>query len=260
MRRKSELQIEELVLNSGIQSDYVEVPLTRSSFLVLGAVFILVGGLAFGRLLFLNTVRAEFYGDRAFANANKEILVPAPRGIITDRFGEPLVKNESSFSVFVNAFKLLKDRTVHETVFGTLATILGQSRETLDDKLRGADLERQPIRKIAENIGTEAAIKLRALDLPAVQVNDDFARNYIEPQVFSQILGYGDLAGIEGFYNNHLAGVDGRRIARRDAFGNELGEQEVLEAVPGEDIKLTIDADLQRFFYDRLKAALLGLR
>jgi len=88
---RNELNVEDLVFNDEQQeSDYLELPLSRQTFLLVAGAVILVGLLAFGRAGFLGFVRGGFYTSRANANVGKEIVLPAPRGIIADRFGRAL--------------------------------------------------------------------------------------------------------------------------------------------------------------------------
>jgi penicillin-binding protein 2 len=100
-------------------------------------------------------------------------------------------------------------------------------------------------------------------------VEDDYMRQYPEPFIFSHILGYTKsvdfkstiegTAGLEAEYDEILAGVDGVRIAYRDARGTILGEKKAQEARAGKTLTTTIDAGFQRYFYARFKEGLDSL-
>src|SRR3990172_309345 len=104
-----ELNIEDLLFNKEKQeSDYLELPLSRQTFLLVGVAVTALALIAFGRSAYLNIVRGSFYQGRALANLHREVELPAPRGVIKDRFGNPLVENKNSFSAFLNVVDLLK--------------------------------------------------------------------------------------------------------------------------------------------------------
>lgn len=259
MKFQSDWQIEESFVATSVHRDYVEQPLSRKAFIALGVIFSLVAAAVFSRIFYLNVARGAFYDDRSFANANREVILPAPRGIILDRFGTPIVENKNSFSVYVDVNRLLKNREEFEMVFQALVKALGKPKEELLAGLAAADLLRQPIRKIADNINTATAIELRSLDLPEVQISDDYARKYRNSKAFAHVVGYGTETGLEGFYNDLLSGVPGRKIIRRDALGNPLDEQEVAAPVPGQELNTTIDAGLQEYFHERMSEGLSAL-
>ncbi|MEK7640863.1 MAG: hypothetical protein AAB389_02605, partial [Patescibacteria group bacterium] len=107
---KNELNVEDLVFNEDRrESDYLELPLSRQTFWLMGGAIFIFVIIAFGRSAYLNVVRADFYQDRALANLHRELELSAPRGIIRDRFGKPLVENKNSFSAFLQVSELLRD-------------------------------------------------------------------------------------------------------------------------------------------------------
>ena len=94
-------------------------------------------------------------------------------------------------------------------------------------------------------------------------------REYVDPLVFSAVLGYTGSAevsgmivgktGIEAAHDDVLRGVPGVRIVYRDARGTALQEKRVREAAPGSTLTTTIDASFQRYFYNRFKDELTAL-
>ncbi len=266
---KNELNFEDLTFREDQnEPDYLELPLSRQTFLLAVAAVLLVGLITIGRTSFLGFIKGDFYRARALANANKEIDVPAPRGIILDRFGEPLVENKSSFSVFLGVNDLLRSPEALSKTINSLSDILAIDRPDLEEIVRKADLEKKNFVPIARNISVAQAINLRGLNSPAVQVEDDYVRDY-SGAVFSHVLGYvgasennQDIVGKTGLeleYDGLIRGKDGRLIIYRDAAGKILDQKIAAAPVIGNDLKTTIDADLQRYFYNRFKNALFSL-
>ncbi|MEK7137958.1 MAG: penicillin-binding transpeptidase domain-containing protein, partial [Patescibacteria group bacterium] len=122
-------------------------------------------------------------------------------------------------------------------------------------------------------------IKLETLNLPTIQISNGFARVYEDGKVFAPILGYtgvvsesdleefpelggGDFVGktgLEVFYENNLRGKPGVSIKIRDAKGNIIEEKEEVKPEIGEELKLTVNAGLQKYFYNRLQSGLSDL-
>ena len=242
--------------------EYLELPLANGAFALVAAGVAGIALLVAGQLFFLAFARGPLYASRAFANINEESVIPAPRGIMYDRFGAPLVSNKNAFSVRVNAVRVLRHDEASERAYAALERVLGVSRDAVDAALASADLERNNMVRIADVITTPQAIELQDLKLSAVQVAADYAREYPEPEVFSHLLGYinaGGAAGLEGSYNEVLNGIEGISLTLRDARGVVLGEKRMRDPQSGNSITTTIDADLQRYFFRRLREGLSSL-
>ena len=86
---KVDLQFDEFVPDTfaGDGLEYIEMPIARRVFVMLLGVALLVALVVLGRVGFLNLGRGSFYAGRSSANVNREVALPAYRGIIIDRFG-----------------------------------------------------------------------------------------------------------------------------------------------------------------------------
>ncbi|MDO8466901.1 MAG: penicillin-binding protein 2 [bacterium] len=265
-----ELNVEDLLFNEEQQeSDYLERPLSRRTFLLVGAVVVALALIAFGRSAYLNVARGSFYQERALVNLHREVELPAPRGIIKDRFGNPLVENKNSFSAFLNVADLLKKNEDWSAMIGEIAHVLGSDSEELEEFVRKANLEKRNFIPLARNISRSQTISLNSLNFPEIEITSDYVREYIDGPVYSHTLGYvgesdssKDLVGkdgIEAYYDSILRGIDGKMFIYRDALGKTL-DRKVAEAPrAGGDLVVTLDSQLQKFFYDRMKSALAGL-
>lgn len=272
MQSEEDISFEESIFDDWSGSSRLESPMPRGAFFLVAVFAIVLIGAFSARFIMLAFVQGDNYAARATANADKQFIIPAYRGIITDRFGEALVKNIPSFTVSVDVAELYRRSrppASRAVLINKIAVILsvpmGDIGEIIEDAL-GGDVARV---MIARDITAEQAIALRAVSDEALVVEDDYQRQYPDPFIFSHILGYTKdidfkstiegAAGLESQYDAMLRGADGVRIIYRDAHGATLGEKKEQESRAGQTIKTTIDASLQRYFYTRFKESLTSL-
>ena len=212
----------------------------------------------------LQVQNPEFYNDRAQQNSIKSVPILAPRGRILDRDGRVIVDNHSSFSLIL-ARELVKDPH--------LAPIAqGLDLDYMDLVKRVQRFRSQP--KYVPIVIKE---ELTPADLAFVESHRDFfpemelirAQRRLYPQngMAAHVIGYtgeiseteldtpdfakynaGDVIGkfgIERQYNDTLMGVDGQRQVVVDNRGQVRQVIGAKEAIPGKDLQLTIDLDLQ---------------
>ncbi len=269
MKQKNDLHFEEAIWNAeGSDIDYAELPLHRQIFISVIAIASLVVVAAFSRLLFLNLKKGEFYENRAAANFNREIILPAERGGIYDRNGRLLVRNEPVFSVFINVNEFLKKNVLdQQKLISNLQDILGDDDQVnVGGAIAQYNLEDTSVIPIERGIGTETAIAIRGLNDPVVQIQDDYRRDYVYGASLAHVLGYTGLgqadrkiegkSGLENFYDINLRGKDGKFLEGQDAKGNRLYTRFDEEPTPGANLKITIDAELEEYFYKRMKEGL----
>ncbi|MDP3998975.1 MAG: penicillin-binding transpeptidase domain-containing protein [bacterium] len=259
---KKEIFLEESI--EGFSQDGLEVlelPLSRQAFQLILALAFLLALIAITKMLFLGGWLGSFYQARAEANAGKDYYLASARGIIYDRFGEPLVEDVPTFSVSVKINKLLANS-------GLILEALNLPKEILIEQFKNVNAEKTSSVIIARDVQPEEINRLKSLNLDGVEIINDFKRHYLEGPAFAHVLGYlgQDSAnkivgktGLENFYDSFLRGQDGERIVYRDALGNALDEK--INSLPADGYRLntTLDAGLQTYFYDRLAAALNSL-
>lgn len=272
MPKDHDIHFEESLFDEGSGNARRAVPVRVGVFILTGACALALMGALFIRTAFLNSFFGSFYAARAAANSDKEFILPAYRGIITDRFGAPLVKNISRFRVSIDVNELFKSALTpieRAGLFKKIAAITGEPDLVIRAAVTNADLEKNPRVVVGRALSLEQAIDARALQNDAVIIEDDYVREYVDPFVFSALLGYtgsaevsGTIAGKAGLEASHddvLRGVDGVRIVYRDARGMAFQEKRVREAVAGATLTTTIDAPFQRYFYERFTAGLTEL-
>lgn len=274
MRKKTDLQFDDFApdLFSSGDLDYVEVPISRYAFWLIIITSVVAGFIVTSRFLFLSGFKGDAYAMRAISNVNRETTIPAQRGVITDRYGVVLAQNADTFSVFIGAADLLKDRAQLTITVRELSDVLGISLDELWEIIESTDFERNSEIALVRNITPEQAIAVRGLALPFVYVEQDVRREYPSGPAFSSVVGYTGLStetneiigkdGLEAFYDAVIRGKDGLYVYYRDVFGKVFDEQTILDPVPGSKVVTTIDAEFQQYFYDRLRSGMrtLGVR
>lgn len=264
------LDFNEVVFDDVVYSDldYLELPTSRQAFLLVAGCAILVAGVIFGRVVFLNFFNGGFYKARASANIGREISLPVFRAVIEDRFGQPLVENTSSFSVALNLGQLIRDKEKLQPAIAELAAILEVQESDLNDLIARADLDKSNWLAAARNITPQQAIAVKGLNQDFIQIVNDYRRVYPHGPTFANLIGYTGVgsdnsvigkSGLELQYNDLLKGQEGKYTLYEDAQGTILSQKIISESKPSPPLRMTIDAEFQKYFYNRLREALRSL-
>jgi penicillin-binding protein 2 len=221
--------------------------------------------LAYG-LWRLQVVQSEFYAALAEKNKTREVPILAPRGKILDREGRTIVDNYPSFTAL-----LLRDSTRDLSGDADLiAQGLHLDPKEVRDRLKkfAGTAQYQPI-YLKEDITPDelAFIESHRNELPELDTIMAHRRLYPKNGFMAHLVGYvgevseqmlnqarwelynpGDVVGRSGVeleYNPILMGKNGSRQVLVNSKGKEVGELDQKPAVPGKQLKLTIDIDLQ---------------
>lgn len=277
---KKDLFLEEAVLDDLAEGlEVLESPLSQKAFKMVAIFFAVIMVVVLGRMFFIGVWQNNFYSQRASVNAGTIKIVRAQRGIIFDRNGKPLVENVPSFRVNLNLIEFFKDVSARNKTIDDLEKILNLPTGQIEGLLKDVNLERQNSLTIARQLSVDQIIEIKNLNLPAIEVEDDFKRAYSGAGAFSHILGYtgsvdrNDLSGdpslsfndvigkngIEAYYNNYLQGENEEIISYKNAKGEVIDNKILKGQVSGDRIYLNIDADLQNYFYSQLKQTLSNL-
>lgn len=220
-----------------------------------------------GRLWYLQIVRGNFFRDRSENNRLRTIFIPAPRGVIHDRNGEPLVSNRPSFNVEV----VVEDTPDLRKTVADVAVLAGEDPEELYGRVAKQTKRRRFEPKILlRDVSRDlvGAISAQRHRLPGVVVGVAPARQYPFGDLAAHLVGYireisaeqlkntnysgyrsGDMigqSGIESSLERYLRGERGVQAVIVNALGNKIGEAYVQPEIPGGDVFLTIDRKLQK--------------
>ena len=252
---------------------------------VLRVAVFLAFGLLLIRLADWQLVQGAEFAERSRENHILQTNTLPTRGLVYDRNGEALVENVGVFTATVVPVLLPSlpngdpDPAARYEIYLQLERILGvpaleiQTR-VLEAEADGAQDSRIPV---AKYLTREQALMLREVssNMPGVDLTVDPGRRYIGGDTFSHILGYigpitaeewsllegkgyafnepvGKL-GVEAYYESELRGQAGYELSEVDAAGDPVSDLETVDPVPGNSLRLSIDAGLQRYVTDLLE-------
>ena len=225
------------------------------------------------RLYFLQIGQGEYYDKLADSNRVRYLEIIAPRGNILDRKGREMVTNRPSF----NVIWLRESNQLSDEWLKTLTRVLGEDTSTLLEKIRKmvGQPGHIPVR-LAEDISWDkvAQIEVNRMYLPQVSIEVVPLRVYHYGDLASHLIGYlgeinreeldrmdrtryrgGDLigkAGLERLREADLSGAKGRDYMEVNALGFEQKSLKGERPVPGKDLQLTLDIDLQKIAEEEL--------
>lgn len=223
----------------------------------------------------LQVVQHDAFLEMAENNHQRTLALRAPRGLVLDRNGEPLIENRHSYSISIvreHTEDLNRTITLLASVLGLEeAAVSATVAEHLDEPVF------RPIMIVQDaSLAQVAAVTARRLDseLPEVVVEQVPIRRYPTNELAAHLFGYvgeasedhvarderlrvGDIvgqSGLEGIYNAELMGDDGARRVVVNSVGREIRTIEELDPVEGTRLRLTIDADVQRAVEEGFRA------
>jgi len=215
---------------------------------LLFALFLSMLILAGARAGWLGVVRADSLQDAAATQQKADIRVPARRGTITDADGTELAISRPAQTIAATPY-LIDDPA---KVAALLATVL---REREDILLRQLVRRDTGFVYLARKVSTTRAQRVRDLRMSGKPIEGlefipEYSREYPRNWMASQVLGNvgtegTGLSGLEQHLDERLRGREGRRRLVRDALGDTIELREEQRTVPGDQVRLTLHADLQ---------------
>ena len=209
------------------------------------------------RAVNLQIMDTEFLQEQGEARFLREVEVPTRRGNILDRNGEPLAVSTPVDSVWVNPRELLQ---APEDIT-PLAAAIGVDAEEVERRI--SQRSSREFVWLRRRLHPDVAAKIESLKLHGVFLQKEYRRFYPAGEVTSHVIGFTNIddvgqEGLELAYNDWLQGKPGLKRVIRDRLGRTVEHVEMLrEAVPGQDLALTIDRRLQYLAYRELKRTVL---
>ncbi len=182
--------------------------------------------------------------------------IPAYRGVISDRRGEPLAVSTPVVSLWANPQLVVGD---HDRVV-LLARALGVDAEQLQGRLE--QFRNKEFMYLARQLTPDEADKVLRLDIAGVYGQQEYKRFYPAGEVVAQLVGFTNIddrgqEGMELAYERQLAGVPGAKRVVKDLKGRVIKDLELVRSEkPGKNLTLSIDLRLQYLAYRELKAAI----
>ena len=249
----------------------LERPLATGVFLALGGIFLLVGGFLAARAGYLMLIKGEAYAMRAEDNRLVHQTIVPERGVIFDRAGVPLAYNVPGFRVVVDTRGAKKSVLVPrmEELARALNRDTAEVVTLVERHWEYGEIVIDLIREwsIANDIMT------RFKDQDAVRVEPTPLRAYVAHPAFGHVVGYvgavteenitedtaalgwGEVGktGIERAYDAVLRGNPGVKIVETNSQGAVLSEGIYRREDRGENLTLSISAELQKKIYEVLE-------
>jgi cell division protein FtsI (penicillin-binding protein 3) len=208
------------------------------------------------RIVDLHVIDREFLQGQGDARSMRHIPIPAHRGLITDRNGEPLAVSTPVTTLWANPKELL---TATER-WAELATAMNLAPNDVATRIR--QNERKEFMYLARGLTPEQGQQVLDLRVPGVYAIEEFRRFYPAGEVAAHVVGFTDVddhgrEGVELAYEEWLAGVPGKRQVLKDRRGRLIKDVQVVSnAKPGKTLALSIDLRLQYLAHRELRNAL----
>lgn len=238
-------------------------------------------GLLLARLWYLQIINGDKLRQWSEDNRVKKVKITSPRGMIFDRTRKLLVDNRPAFDLEITPQELFADKEWRKTV-AKVSTMVNMAQDKIIETLEAA--KKQPMFlpvKLKQDLSPEevAVIEGHKLDLTGVSVQMDIKRTNLYGDLAAHLMGYigevnpnelpalnrtvqgsvpykmGDVTGkfgLEARMESVLRGIDGEEYIEVDALGHRkkttesiTGSLQPKSSIPGKNLVLTIDQDLQ---------------
>lgn len=217
-----------------------------------------------GRMVYLQLWRGDYYAKQSDGNRLRQSRILAPRGIIYDSEGKELVNNLPGYAVVLQKQSSYKPETLQR-----LSNLLQMPVEEINAKIKASENFYEPI-MLKNNLDQQMVTKIEEQRryMPEVMLSVQPIRNYPYHELAVHALGYvgevssyeieqglfknisqGSLVGkggLEKSYDKYLRGEDGAFMEEVDVAGNVVKHYDSVQPVPGKNLKLTIDYELQK--------------
>ena len=217
-----------------------------------------------GRMVYLQLWRGDYYAKQSDGNRLRQSRILAPRGIIYDSEGKELVNNLPGYAVVLQKQSSYKPETLQR-----LSNLLQMPVEEINAKIKASENFYEPI-MLKNNLDQQMVTKIEEQRryMPEVMLSVQPIRNYPYHELAVHALGYvgevsayeieqglfknitqGSLvgkAGLEKTYDKYLRGEDGAFMEEVDVAGNVVKHYDSVQPIPGKNLKLTIDYELQK--------------
>jgi penicillin-binding protein 2 len=239
---------------------------------IIGGVCLVMFGVIFFRLWYLQVLSGDHYLAEAKDNQVRDITVQAPRGQIVDRSGRVLVDNRSGNSVEINPATLPSDPHARSLLYKNLSKVLGmpagEIRKTVNEKLKAVPFAKAVVKPDVSQRVFAYILEHQDTMFPGVDVEQVFLRSYPHKDIAAQIVGYvsqvnekqlkdkrfhgvkqGDRvgqAGIEYSYDRYLRGQNGANRVQVDASGTIRQDLASRPPKSGRRLKLALDYGVQK--------------
>ena len=232
-------------------------PLMPWRRLLLLVIFLTAVTALLARALDMQILHSEFFEKQGDARQLRVVSIPAYRGQIVDRNGEPFAVSTPVNSIWLNPAEVVS--AMHR--IPELAKTLSMDAKALKKKILSH--QEREFMYLKRQASPELAAKVMALEIPGLALQDEYRRYYPAGEVAAHVIGFSDVddngqEGIELAFNDWLKGEPGKKRVIRDRLGRAFDDVEQIRSVePGKSVVLSLDRRLQYLTYRTLKAAVI---
>ena len=238
---------------------------------IIGGVALILFGIVFFRLWYLQVLSGDRYRTEANNNRVRDIKVQAPRGRIVDRTGKVLVDNRSGYAVVVTPDKLPRGKKKRKKLFDGLGQVLGMDPTSIAKNVT-KQLKVLPFSPATVKQDVPGPVYSYILEnqdrYPGVDVEQVALRKYPYHEVGAHLFGtvgqinapelkqkrylgvpQGDRvgqSGVEYAYDRYLRGRDGANRVQVDARGDFRAQLATRPPQPGDQLRLSVDYNVQQ--------------
>lgn len=205
-----------------------------------------------GRMVYLMVIDRAFLQRQGDMRALRTIEMPAYRGIIADRNGNPLAVSTPVYAVWVDP-PSFQASTLQ---LKRLSELLKQSKQSISQEV--SKNHKKDFIYLQRQLPPQVADQIRGLNIPGVFLKEEYRRYYPEGSVVAHVVGLTNIddqgqEGLELAYNSWLGGVSGLRSVIKDRYGHIVSDIHLLrEPKPGKNLVLSIDKRIQYVAYRAL--------
>lgn len=260
------------------ESSHIERPIEKRRLNLFWVAVLLSLFVLEGRAIYLNVVKGEYYQKISKGNSIRSVVIKAPRGKIFDRFGNALVSNIPSMDIVFIPADLPEEGEKIKQMAENLSEVLSINKGELLIKFQAAEKMSVNPLLIKENVSQDEYLIFteKQKEFPGILIDKTAVRNYFDGYIFSHTLGYAGKIekkeyeensdylltdyigkiGIEKSYERELKGIHGALQFEVDSTGDVKKERGMINPVPGNDLFLSLDAQLQKKIFDSLNSVM----
>lgn len=276
-KKREEIAFEEILLDNNKEGGRIDHFFDGKQIKKLQSFFALLMLIFFGRLFYLQIVQGGYYSSVSEQNYTRIVEIKSSRGILYDRNMTQIVFNVPVFDLVLVPADFFKDRNNVTANMANVASSLGISADELRGKIDEATENPNLYESILiqGNIDKEKALIIdeKIKGIGGVKLENSAIRKYIDGKYLSFVVGYSgrvnkeDLSqhpnylmtdtigkeGLEFSYEEELRGVYGKQEVEVNSLGQVRRSVQSAAPVSGNDLVLTLDAELQKRLYDELE-------
>lgn len=251
-----------------------DIPIYRHRQVFLLGLLLIVAGLLSWRAVYLHVQDGDFLRGQGDARHLRVVPIPAYRGVIEDRHGDPLAISTPVDSVWVNPKEFLEDNKSESSEGMSSVDGADDSVNAIKQLAKALQMSERRLRKtinmraskefiyIKRRVNPAEASKVLALDIKGVYTQREYRRYYPAGEVVAHVAGFTNIddqgqEGVELAFNDWLQGSAGSKRVIKDRRGRIIEDVESIKTMrPGESLSLSIDRRIQYLAYRELKVAI----